>query len=139
MFFPEKPTLLDGDYIRELYTGVYYERSSIGISYQADLYRRFGWLGVLVGFPFYALAISLFVKYGARYTANKRTKLWGLLVLFFITTFIHGAPSGSMLTTIWNFFYDYPKYLLALGSLLFVSRFIFREPVAVRRVDDLRL
>lgn len=131
MFFPDKPSLLDGDYIRELYTGIHYERSSISISYPADLYRRFGWIGVLLGFPLYALAMSLFVRYGVRNAVKQKDKLWGLLVLFFITTFIHGAPFGSMLTTIWNFGYDYPKYLLVLWLLLFASKLIFKESVVV--------
>lgn len=127
MFFPEKPSLLDGDYIRELYTGVRNERSSITISYQADLYRRFGWLGVFLGYPVYALLISLFVRYGVRSAARPSTRLWGIMILLFITTFIHGVPFGSLLTMIWNFFYDYPKYLIILWTLVFVSKIIFRE------------
>jgi len=128
MFFPDKPSLLDGDYIRELYTGIHNERSSITISYSADLYRRFGWTGVFLGYPFYALAISFFVRYGVRNAARKTTRLWGLMVLFFVTTFIHGVPFGSLLAMIWNFFYDYPKYLLVLWGLVFMSRLLFKEP-----------
>ena len=121
-FFPDKPQLNDGNMISSQYTGVYNERSGIGIKLQADLYRRFGWLGVFVGYPFFALLISLFARYGFRSFSNSKTRVWGFIVILFITTFLCANPFGTVLGMIWGALYYYPKYLIALALLVFASK-----------------
>jgi hypothetical protein len=128
MFFPEKPSLLDGNLISSQYTGVFYERSSIGIRLQADLYRRFGWTGVIFGYFVYAVLLSLFVRYAFQTYSNPRKRIWGVVVILFIAGFVRGAPSGTLLETMWVFLYDYPKYLIVLGLLVYVSGFYAKMP-----------
>ena len=123
MFYRDKPSLLDGNEITVQYTGTKFDRSAITPSIQADLYRRFGWTGVLIGYPFYALAASLLVRYGFNsFHKHSNKSLYGLLVLFFIETFLHGIPFGTVLTMVWNFGYDYPKYSVVLGLIAFFAR-----------------
>ena len=123
MFFPDKPQLLDGNMITSEYTGKYYERSGLGIRLQADLYRRFGWSGVFFGYLLYSIILSMVVRYAFRSFADKRKRIWGLMFLLFITGFVRGAPAGTLLGTIWIFFYDYPKYLIVLWLVVHISGF----------------
>jgi len=45
------------------------------------------------------------------------------MFLLFITGFVRGAPAGTLLGTIWIFFYDYPKYLIVLWLVVHISGF----------------
>jgi hypothetical protein len=112
MFYRNKQTIFDGDDITYEYTGIKLQRTSIGPSIQGDLYRRFGWLGIIIGYAIYSLANSLLVKHGFTNYHKKDRKIYGLLVLLFVVQFLHGIPAGSVLTMIWNFSYDIPKYLI---------------------------
>jgi hypothetical protein len=57
--YRNRPVLHDGKAIAEQYFGYELVRTSIGISYPAELYRRFGWIAV----PFGLFAYGMFYAY----------------------------------------------------------------------------
>lgn len=116
--YKNKPRLLDAESIVETYNLQPMNVTGLGISLQADAYRRFGWFGV----PF--VVIVAYALYGAlvRWLFsfwNKRT-LWAVFLVCFSMTFFWSRPFGTVLGTWWAFFYDMPKQLLVNAILCFL-------------------
>lgn len=115
LLFPEKPELYGSDRMLEPYTGIIFERSNGTISFNADMYRRFGWFGIVIGNIFLAFIYSFLVKY-IFIRASSRSPFSWILVIFWISM-IRVPPVGTLLRTIWHFFWELPKYLIILFTL----------------------
>jgi hypothetical protein len=115
----DKPILLDGNAITSQYIDYELGRSGATVSLGADLYRRFGWLGVAVGMP---LAFVLFgaLSWFCYDVYLRRNFTVGVVLVIFTISFASWSPLQTVLTTWWNFTYDTPRHLLALGAIYFV-------------------
>jgi hypothetical protein len=114
----DKPILLDGNAVTSQY--IDYELGNTGatVSLGADLYRRFGWVGVAVGMP---LAFALFgaLSWFCYDVYLRRNFTVGVVLVIFTISFASWSPLQTVLTTWWNFAYDTPRHLLALGAIYF--------------------
>jgi hypothetical protein len=116
ILYPSKPLLLDGDEIIVSYTGIKNDRSSGNISFYADMYRRFGWFGVFIGYIIFAIFYSRFIAFVFR-MYYKQDALFGFLLILLCLTFLQYVPNNTLLTTFWIWLWDIPKYVLALMVL----------------------
>jgi hypothetical protein len=120
-FMPDKPNLIDGNYIMSQYLDYEIGRGTAAtISLPADLFRRFGWLGVGVGMPL------AFVAYGAlSYFCYAvflyRNFVIGTILVLYTASFFSSLPLQTLLTTWWNFAYDLPRHLIVLLGLYVVA------------------
>ncbi len=116
ILYPEKPLLLDGDDIAGSYTGIKHERSSANISFYADMYRRFGWFGVFIGYIIFAIFYSRVIAFIFR-VYYKQDALFGFLLILLCLSFLQVVPHSTLLTTFWIWLWDIPKYILAFMVL----------------------
>lgn len=101
---PQKDTLLDMDEIvGEITNDPYVHGSSI--SFVGDLYRRFGFWGVIVG----SFSIGLFLKI-IEIILLKVNNAFYLMYNFIFILYFPGIPFRSFLESIWIWFYEIPKY-----------------------------
>jgi hypothetical protein len=113
--FPNKPQIVDGFSIVKSYFG---EGEFYGgfadVGFETDLYRRFSWLGILIGNfifgIFYGLLVKTFVK-----QFDKRPNVFNFLKMLLFYTFYF--PTSTVLTTFWIWLYQFPKYLAATYAL----------------------
>jgi len=118
-----RPVLLDGNAIVVQYTGIQFERSSIAISWPAEMYRRWGWAAVPIGLILYGIFYGAVFRYVYNLYLHHNALLGfiicGLLFSFFNAWFFH-----TVLSTCWGWLYDIPKHLLLLGGLYFVVKIL---------------
>ena len=110
---PWKPLLIDGNEIVVSYTGIRYDRSSANISFNGDMYRRFGWLGIFIGNFIFALLYSFVISYVFFIYFNKNA-LFGFLLILLSLSFLMNIPNSTLLSTFWIWLWDIPKYVIAL-------------------------
>jgi hypothetical protein len=118
---PGTANLGDENDIVSEYTGLRLERSFQTISFFADMFRRFGFTGIVVGSIvagwFYgavsAFVISLF---------HSRRKLYGLLMILLLMGSYTFFPFSTMLRCSWIWLYDVPKHVLALIAFVMVVK-----------------
>jgi len=113
---PWKPLLIDGNEIVVGYTGIRYERSSANISFNGDMYRRFGWVGVIVGNFLFALFYSFVISY-IFFVYFSRNALFGFLLILLSLSFLMNIPNSTFLSTFWIWLWEIPKYVIALFAL----------------------
>jgi hypothetical protein len=119
-----RPVMQDGNLIVANYRGYTMSRTSIGISYPAELYRRWGWWAVPMGLLFYGLFYGAVFRFV--YTLYlRKNALWGfmlcgLLFHFFIAWFFH-----TVLNMFWYWFYDIPKHVALLAVLYWGLKTVF--------------
>jgi hypothetical protein len=126
---PGTPTLGDGSDIVATYVGQKFRRSNFTITFQADMYRRFGWTGVIAG------TLGLSILFGAAIGAAFKTclfhdKLLGYVVLLLCASFYNTFPFSTFLNTCQIWLYDFPKYVLAI---VIVHKLIMRRSLAPSR------
>lgn len=119
-----RPVLQDGNIIVSEYRGYKLARTSIGISYPAELYRRWGWFAVPIGLLVYGLFYGAVFRFVYNLYLNKNA-LWGfmlcgLLFHFFIAWFFH-----TVLNMFWYWFYDIPKHVALLAALYWILKAVF--------------
>jgi len=118
-FRPGTDDLGDENEIVSSYTGVRIERSYWTISFFADMYRRFGIPGIVVGSMlagwFYG-TVSAFVMG----LFHSRRKLYGMVMLMLMMAAYSLFPFSTLLRCSWLWFYDIPKHLLVLAALIMV-------------------
>ena len=116
MIFPGKPLLLDGNQIASTYTGIKHDRSSSNISFNADMYRRFGWFGIFIGNICFALFYACVIRYSFLiYSQNNSLVGFAFILLTF--TFFINTPLSTLLGTIWIWLWDIPKYVLLFFAI----------------------
>lgn len=126
---PNKPSLLDTGEVSALYTGgKISSRHSDCITFNGDLYRRFGWSGIIIGNLLFGIFYSsifklLFILYNNN--SSKINSIYFLLLILFTCGFIAGMPNGTLLSTIWIWLWELPKYIFSLFILYgIVSMFV---------------
>lgn len=120
----ERPILQDGYTIVVGYTGFRGERTSIGISLPAELYRRWGWLGMPIGLFIYGLFYGGIFRYAYRCYLFKNA-LWGFMMCGLLFNFFVAWFWASILTMTWYWFYDIPKHLLLLAALYWAAKIVY--------------
>jgi hypothetical protein len=134
-FRPGTGTLADEDDILSLYTGLQ-NAKGYALSFQADMYRRFGITGIIVGTGvagWFFAAISAFVIS----LFHSRRKLYGLLMLMLMAEGYTFFPFGTLLRCFWLWFYDVPKHLIAMIALVMAVEAL--RPYARRAIASRRL
>ncbi len=126
---PNKPNLSDGNDIVVSYTGIRYERSYDSISLSADLYRRIGWPGLMVGLPILGVCYGLFVRLVLGLLRN-HYPVQGLALLVLLVSGLQMPFTGTVLGTWWIFAYDLPKHVLPLAALIWLAWPLPLAPVA---------
>lgn len=115
---PDKPPLWDSNEIVVSYTNIRQERSFASISLGADLFRRLGWPGFLIGMFLFAIFFGLFTRFVLNAFCHWNAHL-GILLIAFLVAGVQSGFSSSVLQTWWIWAYDMPKHLVALFLLHF--------------------
>jgi hypothetical protein len=119
VLYRDRPTLIDGSRIVYEYNGIYNDRSFSKISFTADLYRRFGGLGVGIGMTAFGGLLGLVAR-GLVSLINSRWLVLGVLgFLLIVTYFRTGLDNQTVLTTWWQWAYDIPKNMLFLTLITY--------------------
>lgn len=119
--FPNKPSLYGSDTMLYDYTNVMHERSFGTITFNADMYRRFGWIGVLSGNILFGLLYGFATKFVFSLARSK--VLFGTLLVIFSVGMFRNLPIGTLTRTVWYWLWELPKYM---GLLLVIHWFIVR-------------
>jgi hypothetical protein len=118
---PDKPTLWDANAVVYSYTLNRQERSFASISLGADLYRRFGWIGFIVGLFTLGLIYGFWTRYVVA-TFTRRDRVLGLMFIGLLLGGLHASYSATVLQTWWIWAYDIPKHVIFLSILVFLVR-----------------
>jgi hypothetical protein len=130
--YPNRPEINDGHLIAKQIMGMENEGVVGGkhiwfpnVTFGGDLYRRYRWPGVVIGAGlfglFYALMARLWYK-----LASLGGSLFALLLTFYPATFMDGLPLRSVSETVWNWFWEFPKYLLVLLVVSWIVEGVYR-------------
>jgi hypothetical protein len=108
---PSKPQIYDGHSIALSYLDESaYSGGFASVSFNADLYRRFSWVGITGGNflfgGFYGILVCKILK-----RLSFKANTFGFLKIFILYTFY--SPVSTVLTTFWIWLYTFPKYLVA--------------------------
>lgn len=117
----QRPILQDGYLIVKEYLGDLGDRTNVGITWPAELYRRFGWVGVPLGLFGYGLVYGSAFRFVYRLYLY-RNALWGFLICGIFFHFFILWCWSTTLTNIWFWFYEVPKHLALMGLLYFGAR-----------------
>lgn len=96
-----------------------------GVSFSADLYWRFRWPGVVIGSSLFGLMYAYFCRIWYQ-LADLRRSTATMLIALFPSTFLQGPPLRSLSETAWNWLYEFPKYIIILGSMIVLIALINR-------------
>ena len=117
---PSKPMLWDSNEVVVYYTGSRSDRSYSAISLTADLYRRFGWAGIPIGWFLMGCVFGLAVR-GVLYVYKYISIIAGVGLIVFMTGGVSsGNYTSTVLQTWWIWAYDLPKHLVPLGVIIFL-------------------
>ncbi|WP_029626088.1 hypothetical protein [Synechococcus sp. CB0205] len=129
---PNRPPINDGHLIAKEIKGSPSEGTQDGrhiwfpgVSLSADLYWRFRWPGVLLGSSIFGLLYAYFCRAWYQLAALNRSTATTLIALF-PSTFLQGPPLRSLSETAWNWFYEFPKYVLILAAITVLIEFVNR-------------
>jgi len=129
---PDRPPINDGHLIAKEIKGSPNEGTQDGrhiwfpgVSFSADLYWRFRWPGVLLGSSIFGLLYAYFCRAWYQLAALNRSTATTLIALF-PSTFLQGPPLRSLSETAWNWFYEFPKYVLILAAITVLIEFVNR-------------
>jgi hypothetical protein len=122
-FMREKPYLQDGNDIVVGYTGIFHKRSASTISPSADLFRRFGIGGILLGVPVAALITSLFTRWVFRVMLFGDALL-GIVLLQLLLSAFHQEWWGTLLSSSFDWLYAIPKHLIFIYLLVTAVRIV---------------
>lgn len=116
--YPNKPNAYDGDEIARRYAP-----RIIGglasISFNADLYRRFGVYGIMLGNFLFGLLLGLIVK---KFFLNFYLKPDNFNFSCILLLYVFNNFSNTVLTNFWFLSYNIPKYLLFLYLLFLLTK-----------------
>ena len=117
LIFPSKPSLNDGMTVVLSYRNNVFTGGLATISFYADLYRRFGWIGVALGNfifgCFYGfLSTRLFLNF------NRKKNAMSLILILILISF---SPHKTLLRTFQIWLFDFPKYVIFFFFILKTS------------------
>ncbi|MEB3316918.1 MAG: hypothetical protein VKO39_02070 [Cyanobacteriota bacterium] len=119
-FYPNRPEINDGHLIAKEIMGQPMAGTVDGkhvwfpnVSFAGDLYWRFRAPGVVLGALLFAAFYALLCRLWYRW-ASLNGSLFAFLIAIYPATFLNGLPLRSVSETVWNWFWDFPKYLLVL-------------------------
>lgn len=127
---PTKPELNDGHLIANeirnlpeagLYRGRYV--SFENVTFEGDLYRRFGWPGVIMGSILFGVFFNLFCRLWYL-NADLNSNIAVILLTLMPSTFLQGVPLRSVSETGWNWLYEMPKYAIVFLMIGIIFDFI---------------
>jgi hypothetical protein len=130
--YPNRPEINDGHLIAKQVMGetktgvvngkhVWFPNMTLG----GDLYRRYRWPGVIIGSLVFGLFYSLMARIWYQ-TASLSNSIFRLLLAVYPASFIDGLPLRSVSETIWNWFWELPKYLLIMLVLAWLTEGLYR-------------
>ena len=130
--YPQRPEINDGHLIAKEIMGTP-EMGTVGgihiwfpnVSFGGDLYRRFRWPGVILGSTVFGLFYALVSRIWYR-VASLSHGFYRFLIAIYPATFFNGVPLRSVSVTVWNWFWDFPKYLLVLLALSWLVERLYR-------------
>ena len=117
---PEKLHLLDmNDIVRkyrdsETLTGA-------GITFTADMYRRFGWQGIVLGNLILGAFLGAFYRVVFRWQRGRHPVVGTLIIVYFISYFT-STPYRTLLETCWIWLWEFPKHMIALAAIVMVAK-----------------
>ncbi len=123
-FAPGKKPLLDGNEIASTYMDNR-EIFGSGISFSADMYRRFGWSGILAGNLCLGLFLGLFFRWVFR-LQSRHHALWTVLLLVYFMSYFTSTPYSTLLGTAWIWLWELPKHLVVLYVFVLIAGAIDR-------------
>lgn len=129
VLYRDRPILQDGKFIAEEYLGYELVRTSVGITWPAEMFRRFGWLGPPLGMLAYGLFYGAAYRWAFRLYHRKNAVL-GFLVIGVFCHFLISWYFHTFLNTAWYWLYDMPKNLAFIAVLYYA----FSYMVQARRV-----
>ena len=120
-FFPSAPSTFDGQEIAQEYIP-YTLNSFASISFNADLYRRFSWIGVSIGNLIWGLSYG-FISLILFNNYFRNPSSFSLLAIFCLYAFAQTQPQ-TVLNQCWVWLYNLPKFLIILYfiSMIFNKR-----------------
>lgn len=120
-FYRAKRTLSDGYEIVVNYDySKFFERHSVGISFNADLYRRSGWWGIIIGNVLYGVLFGFICKYTFAY--YRKNQLIGLQLVILLQSQLYKMQSSTVLTTFERWGYDFVKHAIMIVVLTLLVR-----------------
>ena len=135
--YPNRPEINDGHLIAKEIIGQPLAGTVNGkhvwfpnVSFAGDLYWRFRGGGVVIGSLLFAAFYALLCRLWYRW-ASLSGSLLAFLVAVYPATFLNGLPLRSLSETVWNWFWDFPKYVVALVLLAWVVDRV--HPLLLRR------
>lgn len=130
--YPSRPEIHDGHLIAkevmgQMTTGVVNGQHVWfpNLTFGGDLFRRYRWPGVAVGALLFGLFYALMARIWYQVASIGRS-LYTLLLAVYPASFIDGLPLRSLSETVWNWFYELPKYLLILLLLSWLVEGLLR-------------
>lgn len=132
---PEKKLLLDGNEIVQAYRPKDYVFGAT-ISFTADMFRRFGWMGVVMG----SLVIGIFHGRIYRFAFRMQRgpyRLYATLFVLYGISYLTSTPYMTMLETCWMWMWELPKHFLLLMFLAFISSQLSRRLVRKRACNNI--
>ncbi|MEB3318962.1 MAG: hypothetical protein VKO39_12605 [Cyanobacteriota bacterium] len=138
--YPNRPEINDGHLIAKEIMG----KPEIGtvngkhvwfpnVSFGGDLYWRFRKGGVVIGALVFAAAYAALCRLWY-HLASLSGSLLAFLIALYPSTFLNGLPLRSVSETVWNWLWEFPKYLLILWLLAWVvdrlHPLLLRPPLA---------
>lgn len=121
--YPNKPSIFDGHAIAVSYRDSY-SGGIATISFNADLYRRFGWRGIIAGNLIFGLVYGFVISLFFNLYNRKPNTLHLLFVLLLFTFYVN---TGTVLVTFWTWLYVFPKYLIALYVIYILLNVVFKR------------
>ena len=131
---PEKKSLLDGNEIVQAYLPENYIFGAT-ISFTADMFRRFGWMGVVVG----SLVIGIFHGRIYRFAFRMQRgpyRLYATLFVLYGISYLTSTPYQTMLETCWMWMWELPKHLLVLLLIIALASVPSRKSRSERIAND---
>jgi hypothetical protein len=95
------------------------------ISLGGDLYWRGGWPAVALGAAGFAVFYRLVS--GIWYQLASWTSSWQILIVVYPATFLTMYPAGSIGETAWLWMWDLPKYIVFIGLIHLITRWLNRS------------
>jgi len=130
--YPQRPEINDGHLIAKEIMGKPGKGIVNGqhiwfpnITFAADLYCRYRWAGVFLGCALFGLFYALLCRLWYR-SASLSGGLFALLLALYPATFFNGLPLRSLSETVWNWSWDFPKYLIAMLVLSWLGECLYR-------------
>lgn len=118
--YPNRPIMQDGKFIGEQYLGTILRRTSISSSLTGDVYRRFGWAGLIFGMSLVGIYIGLYSRF--IFFLISKGFLYPLALLLVFSVFVLKDANMTILQGLWWTLYDVPKQAFLLYIFFIIGR-----------------